>query len=315
MAELFQKNVRTINEHIQNIFDEGELAPESVIRKFRITADDGKRYDTQPYKFMAGTGATIKNGQKHWLGQARGPAPTMTGRWGDGMTFDFDGRRRRSIRLRGYDYSQDGAYFITICTQNRECMFGEIADGKMVMNLAGNMIQTVWDEIPFHYAGIEIDEFVVMPNHVHGIIVIVGATPCGCPVLTPRGCPVVPGPGVGQARGLGQARGPAPTGDAGDMGRLSLGDMVHRFKTITTKRYADGVKQWGWPSFPGKLWQRNYWEHIVRNEIELNRIREYIHTNPTQWESDRLNLVERKTGGPTMVREPVFSYPTEGWMV
>ena len=97
-------------------------------------------------------------------------------------------------------------------------------------------------------------------------------------------------PGVfGQARengpGRGQARGPAPTGNTGNTGNtgtLSLGDMVHRFKTMTTKRYADGVKQSGWPSFPGKLWQRNYWEHIIRDEMELNRIREYIHINPTQ---------------------------------
>ena len=218
------------------------------------------------------------------------------------MTFNPDIHRRRSIRLQGYDYSQAGAYFITICTQNRECMFGEIVDGKMALNHAGNMIQTVWDEIPFHYAGIEIDEFIVMPNHIHGIItiVVVGATPRGCP-------------GVGQENG--QAQGPAPTGGTGNTGTLSLGDMVHRFKTMTTKRYADGVKQSGWQSFPGKLWQRNYWEHIVRNEMELNRIREYIHTNPTQWESDQLNLLEIGTVGPTMVREPVFNDPTEEWMV
>jgi putative transposase len=189
------------------------------------------------------------------------------------MTFNSHLRRRRSIRLQGYDYSQAGAYFITICTQNRECMFGEIVGGKMALNHAGNMIQTVWDEIPIHYAGIEIDEFVAMPNHIHGIIIIV------------------------------------------DTVGLSLGDMVHRFKTMTTKRYADGVKQNGWAPFPGRLWQRNYWEHIVRNEMELNRIREYIHTNPTQWESDRLNSGEGETVHPTMVREPVFSYPTEGWMV
>lgn len=103
--------------------------------------------------------------------------------------------------------------------------------------------------------------------------------------------------------------------NAGNAGPLSLGDIVHRFKTMTTKRYADGVKQSGWRRFPGKLWQRNYWEHIVRNAMELGRIRQYIHTNPTQWESDRLNLGERKTGNPSMVCEPVQNYPTEGWMV
>ena len=81
---------------------------------------------------------------------------------------------------------------------------------------------------------------------------------------------------------------------------------------MTTKRYADGVKQLGWQSFPGKLWQRNYWEHIVRNEMELNRIRKYIHDNPTQWGSDRLNL---EKGRSVMVRDLAVTYTTEGWMV
>ena len=117
-------------------------------------------------------------------------------------------------------------------------------------------------------------------------------------------------PENGQAQGPnGQAQGPAPTVT------LSLGDVVHRFKTMTTKRYADGVKQLGWQSFPGKLWQRNYWEHIIRNEMEMNRIREYIRNNPAQWESDRLNLCKGGPVCPTMVREPVANYTTEGWMV
>jgi putative transposase len=224
------------------------------------------------------------------------------------MAYNPDIHHRRSIRLQGYDYSRAGAYFITICTQNRECLFGNILDGKMVLNPAGIMVQTVWDEIPFHYGGTEIDEFVVMPNHIHGIVVIVGATPRGCPG---------PDPGAfaqknGQAQGPGnngQAQGPAPTGNTGP---LSLGDIVHRFKTMTTKRYVDGVKQLGWQSFDGKLWQRNYWEHIIRNEMELNRIREYIYGNPTQWESDRLNLHK---GRPVMVRDIAVTYTSEGWMI
>ena len=156
------------------------------------------------------------------------------------MIFNPDIHRRRSIRFQGYDYSQAGAYFITICTQNRECMFGEIVDRKMVLNHAGNMIQTVWDEIPIHYAGIETDEFVVMPNHIHGIIIItrsvvvptVGAGPRACPFFMvapvpalflwsplscpcPRACPT-PGQPGGLKQGnhglkTGQPRGVAPT--------------------------------------------------------------------------------------------------------
>jgi putative transposase len=179
---------------------------------------------------------------------------------------------RRSIRLQGYDYSQAGAYFVTICTQSRKCLFGDIVDGKMQLNDAGRMIQQRWDEIPKHYPGIDTDEVVIMPNHIHGIIVIVGAGPRACP-------------------GLGQPQGVAPT-------RLSLPDVVHRFKSITTKRYTDGVKQTGWLPFPGKLWQRNYWEHVVRNEQEMDLIRQYIHNNPAQWELDKLYVGATPRGCP-----------------
>lgn len=197
------------------------------------------------------------------------------------MKFHPEIHHRRSIRLQGYDYTQAGAYFVTVCSQNRECLFGKIENAEMRLNAAGNMIESTWNEIPGNYPGIDIAEFIVMPNHIHGIIVIVGATSRGCP---PHVCPE-----TGHAREQqGQARGPAPTET-----RLSLPDVVHRFKTLTTKRYADGVKQWSWPPFQGRLWQRNYWEHVIRNESDLARIREYIQNNPTQWALDRLNPLHR----------------------
>jgi REP element-mobilizing transposase RayT len=177
-------------------------------------------------------------------------------------------KNRRSIRLKEYDYSQSGAYFITICAQVRECLFGEIVDWKIALNDAGKMVQAVWDDIPSHYAGIDTDAFIIMPNHIHAIIVIVGAAPCGRPDSD-----------------NGQARGPAPTGNT----TLSLADVVHRFKTMTTKRYADGVKQNGWPAFAGRLWQRNYYERVIRNEDELNEIRQYITDNPAKWYTDEEN--------------------------
>ncbi|HXH08955.1 MAG TPA: transposase [Alphaproteobacteria bacterium] len=190
------------------------------------------------------------------------------------MRLDPEHHHRRSIRLKGYDYTQPGAYFVTICTQNRACLFGEVVDGKMLLNDAGRMVQTAWDEIPVHYAGVAIDAFVVMPNHMHGIVVLVGAAPCGRPRL--------------EAPTLGQAQGPAPTI------AMSLPDVVHRFKTMTTKRYADGVKQRGWSPFPGRLWQRNYYEHVIRDTKCLNSIRQYIADNPAHWALDRENPV-----GPT----------------
>jgi putative transposase len=210
------------------------------------------------------------------------------------MLYDPDIHHRRSIRLQGYDYSQSGAYFITICTQDKKCLFGKIStpiDGypRMVLNDAGKMVQTIWDEIPSFYPEITTDEFVIMPNHIHGIIMIVGKDVNNIVGATPRGCPPPTDGNVGAGRNArqnsqnqssGQPRGVAPT--------MSLADAVHRFKTMTTKRYADGVKQNGWLPFPGKLWQRNYWEHVVRDESDLHEIREYIVNNPAKWEFDKL---------------------------
>jgi len=88
---------------------------------------------------------------------------------------------RRSIRLKDYDYTQTGAYFVTICTQGKTCLFGDVVDGVVRMNDAGRMVQPVWNELPIFYAGVHIDAFVIMPNHIHGIIIFVGAGPRACP--------------------------------------------------------------------------------------------------------------------------------------
>ena len=239
------------------------------------------------------------------------------------MPYDPARHHRRSIRLQGYDYTRPGAYFVTIVTQGRACLFGEVMAGEMRMNDAGRMVQQVWDELALFYEGVQTDAFIVMPNHVHGIIILTGnvrATPRGCPT-TPRGCPTTPrgcpnpqsGPGQargpaptsgsGQARGpaptsgSGQAQGPAPTSGSGQAQgpaptaatapTLGLPDVVHRFKTMTTKRYADGVRANQWTPFPGRLWQRNYYEHIIRDDQSWRRIREYIMTNPLRWHLDR----------------------------
>lgn len=190
-----------------------------------------------------------------------------------------DTLHRRSIRLRGYDYTRDGAYFVTICTENRRRLFGTVVNGRMALNDDGRMIQTVWNELPAHYPGVDIDAFVVMPDHIHGIVCLrnsaVGAGPCACPSSGPAPTasetPSVPD--------IGQARGPAPTAR-----RMSLPDVVHRFKSLTTKRYIDGVTQHGWPRFDGKLWHRNYYEIIVRDTAAMTNIRWYIHDNPAHWD-------------------------------
>jgi len=130
---------------------------------------------------------------------------------------------------------------------------------------------------------VETDAFVVMPNHIHAIIELtVGAGPRACPN------------NIDSCRDqIGQPRGVAPTDHVtqppGGGRTMSLADVVHRFKTLTTRRYTDGVKQHGWPAFPGRLWQRNYYEHIIRNEASLDRIRLYIMNNPASWMLDREN--------------------------
>jgi REP element-mobilizing transposase RayT len=190
------------------------------------------------------------------------------------MTYDPARHHRRSIRLPAYDYTQPGAYFVTICSQNRECLFGDVISGEMILNQRGEMVERTWRELAECYPGVEVDAFVVMPNHVHGIIVLVGANPLGVgPVgAGPRACPEGPGPCPGRPQGV------APT--------MSLPDVVHRFKSLTTTRYRTGVLQDGWQPFPGRLWQRNYYEHVIRDEEELNRIQQYIIDNPGRWEDD-----------------------------
>jgi len=218
------------------------------------------------------------------------------------MKDNSDKRHRRSIRLRGYDYARTGAYFVIVVTKDRACLFGEVVNGEMRLNDGGRVIQATWDELPEHYPGVECDAFVVTPNHVHGIIVLVdnggdGANDVGA---GPRACP-----GKDKPQKSGQPQGVAPT--------ISLADVVHRFKTLTTKRYIDGVKSLDWTPFAGRLWQRNYSEHIVRGENELNRIREYIANNPSQWDLDRENPLRSLGRRGKFETCPSSAEPWEVW--
>ncbi|MDP2103666.1 MAG: transposase [Candidatus Gracilibacteria bacterium] len=204
---------------------------------------------------------------------------------------------RQTIRLRGYDYSQDGAYFVTICVQNRERLFGEVVDGVMGLNDAGRMIQSIWDELGERFHNIRLDECVVMPNHFHGIIFInsnVGAPLVGALMnnaddnrVGTRPTPTndVMNDGIDSMDGAGTR--PAPSVRVPRVG--TLGEIVGAFKSITTFEYTNGVKNDNWPPFGGKLWQRNYYEHIIRDETSLEKIRTYIIDNPHNWETDDLN--------------------------
>ncbi len=180
------------------------------------------------------------------------------------MTGSFGNHHRRSIRLKGYDYSSPGYYFITICIENRLHLFGDVSGEKMVMNDAGKMIFHWWQELNKKFDTVKTGDAIIMPNHFHGIVRITTAN-----------------------------NGTPPVSDTEMMGNNAgiptLADMVDWFKTMTTNAYIRGVRQSGWPKIDGRLWQRNYWEHIIRDNRELYLVRQYIMNNPVNWELDDLN--------------------------
>ncbi|HEY64970.1 MAG TPA: transposase [Caldilineae bacterium] len=190
---------------------------------------------------------------------------------------------RRSIRLRGYDYSQPGAYFVTICTRGWVHLFGDVVDGEMRLNEFGELVRAAWFDLPDHYNHVRLDAFVIMPNHVHSIIILTDDYPS-----------------VGA--GVGAGFKPAPTMTT--MKRHPLSEIVRAFKTFSARRI-NALR--GTPGAP--VWQRNYYEHIIRNDRALDAIRRYIVHNPVRWHLDRYNA-ERVAPDPwaeeiwRMVREP-----------
>lgn len=173
------------------------------------------------------------------------------------MKFNPDVHHRKSIRLRDYDYSKAGVYFITICTHERLPLFGKIIDAKMVANDAGVIAEKCWLEIPDHFPHVKLDIFVVMPNHLHGIIEIrdiVGANPVGANNYLPQ-----PSLRHGTSK--------------------TVGSIVRGFKIGVTKWFREHTDI-------QEVWQRNYHEQIVRNEEGYVKISEYIQTNPQKWQED-----------------------------
>lgn len=194
------------------------------------------------------------------------------------MANAIDRHHRRSIRLKDYDYSQAGAYFVTICTQEKACLFGEVVDDEMRLNEYGEYIVRWWDDIPRHFPAVDTDVFVVMPNHIHGLVVMtdepVGA---GLPRQESDAPPHAGHTTSGSAT-LGEATSPLP------LRRPLLGNVVAYFKYQSAKHINTSR------GLPGAaVWQRNYYEHIIRNEASLSHIRQYILDNPVRWVFDREN--------------------------
>jgi len=167
-------------------------------------------------------------------------------------------RERKRIRLKNYDYSQDGYYFVTICAENREEWFGKVEKGEMILNQYGKIANQCWDDLPNHYLNCSLDSFVVMMNHIHGIIVILNK----------------------DVTIVGNGLKPFPT--------HGLSEMIPGFKTFSSRKINEEIKN------DNKFqWQKSFYDHVIRNETELYRIRDYIKNNPLKWDLDRENPSSR----------------------
>ena len=180
------------------------------------------------------------------------------------MKYNPDKHHRKSIRLKNYDYSKNGYYFITICSKNRECLFGEIRRGTIfcALNQGGRIVDQCWKEIVIHYENVIIDEFIIMPNHINGIIIInndrfqdiLGVQNIE-PLRRNQFQHIIPG---------------------------SIGSIIRGFKIGVTKWFRNNTDI-------HQIWQKGFYEHIIRNDDELNNIRKYIQDNPHKWEEEKNN--------------------------
>jgi putative transposase len=213
---------------------------------------------------------------------------------------------RRSIRLKEYDYTLSGYYYVTINTYNKFCLFGQVNDDVMIQNVAGEMIENIWNEIPTYYKGFKIHDHIIMPNHFHGIIEIKQSSVGSGSHVRPDSCEgtstnirpetyndIIKFPRIFKTpktksynkpndveHRSGQTWEPVPTETDNT---ISLWDLMCRFKTMTTNKYIKLVKQNNAQRFYGFLWQRSYYERIIRNKYDLYRIKQYISNNPINW--------------------------------
>jgi len=185
------------------------------------------------------------------------------------MPYDPQKHHRRSIRLKGYDYTQPGAYYVTLCTKARQCLFGDVVKGEMRLNSLGHIAFTYWQAIPHHFPHVELDAFVVMPNHLHGILVISDteerARQCRAPTIKQNDIP--------KTEQFGK---PVPG---------SIPTVIRTYKAAVTKRINIICNTKG----TSLIWQRDLYEHISRDEESLPNIRQYIVENPWHWAGDPEN--------------------------
>ena len=179
---------------------------------------------------------------------------------------------RKKLRLPEYDYSWPGWYYVTVCTRDREPLFGQIVDDHMVLNHIGRIVEEEWLKTPLIRKNVALDDYVIMPNHLHGIVIINDAI-------------------------VGATRRVAPTEGHPKLRSASLGAILGQFKSIATKRARKECLL-----SDRSLWQRGYYDHVIRNDADLHRIREYIATNPRRWALDKENPVNtQKEASPSRV--------------
>lgn len=204
------------------------------------------------------------------------------------MNYSPQIHNRQSIRLKGHDYASRGKYYLTICIQNRLCLLGDVIDDKLVLNDAGKMVIKWYYEIENKYPDKKCHNMVVMPNHFHCII---ENNPIHESNIHVRDTHEWDAHGGTSLRGCpdGHANNNSLFGHVNKKYNASIFDVMDWFKTMTTNEYIRGVKQLGWKRFEQRLWQKRYWDHIIRNNIDYSRINKYIDDNPIKWIYDKLN--------------------------
>ncbi len=174
------------------------------------------------------------------------------------MPDDYHHNDRKTIRLREYDYSQPGEYFITICTYGKQNIFGTVNEDSVLLSPIGRIVKRCWEDIPKHFKNVELDEFIIMPNHFHGIIILhehVG-TRHAVSLREQFGKPI----------------------------KRSISTIVRSFKSAVTKNVNEMQL-----SYEVRLWQSRYYDRIIRNDKELDNVRDYIANNPINWQLDGEN--------------------------
>ena len=185
------------------------------------------------------------------------------------MRYDSEKHHRRSIRLAGHNYSRAGWYYVTVCTHDKCCLLGTVTNGQMILNEYGKIVNECWWKISAKFIHAKLDKYIIMPNHFHGIIQITNNSR-GTATLKAK-------KGTAKAKEGTACRGPTFGGSVAG----SLSTIVGSFKSAVTKRINQIRRTPG-----GKLWQRNYYEHIIRDYDDYNHIRNYIVNNPANWDKD-----------------------------